>query len=133
MRRSTHHCNRLLHILLNVALPTPDCVDIGAMGIPMGRLCAVDDEGAMTDGEPCGRISGRLTGGANTLNGGAITVGAVSSSVLTTSANRSQSLHRQCLHTINHQNPKLELIRTASESTDSSGGGSVSRNRIQPG
>ena len=33
-----------------VALPTPDCVDIGALGITMGRLCAVDDEGAIANG-----------------------------------------------------------------------------------
>ena len=37
-----------------VALPTPDCVDIGALGITMGRLCAVDNEGAITDGVPGG-------------------------------------------------------------------------------
>ena len=37
---------------LKAALPTLDCVDIGALGITLGRLCAVDDEGAMTDGGP---------------------------------------------------------------------------------
>ena len=37
---------------LKAILPTLDCVDIGALGITMGRLCGVDNEGAITDGEP---------------------------------------------------------------------------------
>ena len=36
----------------NVALPTPDCVDIGAMGVTIGQLCGIDHEGAITDGLP---------------------------------------------------------------------------------
>ena len=36
---------------LTAALPTPDCGGIGALGITMGQICAVDDEGAITDGD----------------------------------------------------------------------------------
>ena len=56
-----------------VELPTPDCMDIGAMGVPTAWLCGSDEEGAITDGVHCDRISGRLIGGANTLIIGAIT------------------------------------------------------------
>ena len=37
---------------LKAKLPTLDCVGIGALGITRGRLCAVDDEGALNDGGP---------------------------------------------------------------------------------
>ena len=35
---------------LKGALPTPDCVGTGALGITMGWLGAVDDKGAGNDG-----------------------------------------------------------------------------------
>ena len=37
---------------LKGALPTPDCVGIGALGITMGWLGAIDDKGAPNDGGP---------------------------------------------------------------------------------
>ena len=37
---------------LKGALPTPDCVGTGALGIAMGQLGAVDDKGAPKDGGP---------------------------------------------------------------------------------
>ena len=37
---------------LKGALPTPDCVGTGALGITMGRLGVVDVEGALNDGGP---------------------------------------------------------------------------------
>ena len=40
------------------------------MGAPTGRLCGSADEGAITDGVPCGQIFGRLTEGAGTFGGG---------------------------------------------------------------
>ena len=65
---------------LKGALPTTDCVGTGALGITMGWLGAVHDKCVANDGEPCGRISNRLTREANVL-----IIGVGTASVLATS------------------------------------------------
>ena len=43
---------------LNVVLPSPNCVDLGTMGVSIGWLYGIEEAGLTIDGVICGRLTG---------------------------------------------------------------------------